>query len=138
MDTSNYIVIFAGLTFIVGSIFQLLRRYFFLKRCCTTQVGGNILDMECNEDRRDDNSKKTSYSIRYRYLADGVEYEKKRGVSKRQFKAIGEHDELTVFFDPSKPKRHYVLEIRFRIILRLILIVIVAILLHSYYYWAQG
>ena len=132
MDASEYIVIIAGLGFIVGSIFQLARR-FFLKKRCTAQVGGNIHGIELNEHehkRDDDYRKSVSYSIAYDYSADGVEYEKKRRISKRQHKVLGKHDGFTVFYDPSKPKRHYVLELKFRMLATLGLIALGAILLY--------
>jgi len=140
MDTSAYIVIFVGLAFIVGSIFLILRQYFFLKKRCTAQVGGNILYMGRNENHYDDDSPTTvSYSVKYRYYVDGVEYSKKRKVSKRTYKSMGPSStsnfDITVFYDPSKPKRHYVLEIKFRIIRRLFLIALITALLIYYYYW---
>jgi len=143
MDTSEYIVIFAGSAFIVGSIFLILRRYFFLEKRCSSQVGGNILYMDRNvSDHTDDSPTTVSYSIKYHYMVDGVDYQKRRAISKRAYKSLGPNPgsnfDITVFYDPSKPKRHYVLEIKFRIIWRSFLIALVAAFLYYYYFWVIG
>jgi len=65
---------------------------------------------------------------------DGAEYVKRRMISKRQGKAIGQHHDFTVFYDPSKPKRHYVLQLKFRMFFTLSLIALGAILLYFPYY----
>jgi len=88
--------------------------------------------MHSTEGIKDDSWGTSSYFIKYKYFVDGVEHEKKRMLSKRQYRAIGRHDYFTVFYDPSKPKRHYVSEIKFRIALTLSLIAIGAILLWAF------
>jgi len=143
MDTSGYIVILAGLIVIAVIIFQPVRRYFFLKKHSTTQVGGSITEMGRSENQRDDDSPTTvSYSMKYQYSVDGVEYSKSRSLSKRTYSTLS-HDpnaesDITIFYDPSKPKRHYILEIKYRIILRLALIATVTFLILGYYYWSLG
>jgi len=143
MDTSDYIVFFIGAAFIVFSFFQIFRRYFFLEKRCTAQIGGNILDIERNvTDHTDDTPTTVSYHVKYHYLVGGVNYQKRRSISKRAYKSLnknpGSNFDITVFYDPSKPKRHYVLEIKFRIIFKLILIALVATLLYGYYYFTSG
>jgi len=132
MEASDILVVLAGLVLVVYGIFQLLRRYVFLKNRCTAQVDGNILETERNvkEHHDSDRPNTVTYYLKYHYLVDGVEYAKKRMVSKRQLKVIGKHDDFTVFYDPSKPKRHYVLELKFRMLFTLTLIAIGAILLY--------
>ena len=135
METSDYIVFLIGLAIIVGGIFQLLRRFLFLKSRCTARVGGNVLGSERNVRQNDDiSSSSVSYYIKYHFFVDGFEYEKRRRVGKRQYKAIGKHDVLTVFYDPSKPKRHYVLQLKFRMLLTLSLIALGALLLYYPFY----
>jgi len=136
METSEYIVIVAGMVIVVSGVFQILRRYVFLKKSCSARVGGNILGTERNVRQNDDiSSSSISYYIKYHFFVDGFEYEKRRKVSKRQYKAIGGHDVLTVFYDPSKPKRHYVLELKFRMLLTLGLIALGALLIYYPFYY---
>ena len=136
MGASDLLVVFIGVVLVAGGIFQILRRYIYLKNRCTVQAPGSILDMEQTEKERDaDSTRSISYYINYRYYAYGAEYVKRRMVSKRQYKAIGKHDNLNVFYDPSKPKRHFVLELKFRIVFTLGLIAIGAILLYYPIYY---
>jgi len=130
MDAINIGGIVIGSALIVYGVFRLLRQFFFLKKSCTAQVAGTVLDMERNvKTSSDDSSSTVTYYMKYKYLVDGAEYVKKRTVSRRQYKAVGRHDNFTVLYDPLKPKRHYVIEIKFRMILTLGLIAIGAILL---------
>jgi len=134
MEASDILVILAGMVLVVSGVFQILRRYVFLKNSCTAQVAGNILKMERNEKQRDVDSPTTvTYYMNYRYCVDGIEYVKKRMISKRQDKAIGKYNDFTVFYDPSKPKRHYVLQLKFNMLLTLILIAIGVIILYYSY-----
>jgi len=129
MDLADIDGLLVGVVLVVYGVFRLLRRYVFLEKRCTTQVAGTILNVKITgKDDRDKWGAKL-YFIRYKYLVDGVEYEKKRMISKGQYKAIGKHDDFTVIYDSLEPKRHYVSEIKFRLILTLSLIVIGAILI---------
>jgi len=130
MGSSDILVVLIGVALVVGGVFLILRRYAFLYSRCSARVGGKILDTERNVREHYDQPDSVSYSAKYHYFVDGIEYVKKRRVSKRQLKAIRKHDDFTVFYDPSKPKRHYVLEIKFRMLLTLTLIAIGAILLY--------
>ena len=131
MEASDILVVLVGSVLIVGGIFHMLRRFIFLKSRCTAQVGGDVLEMERNERQRSVDSRSTgTYYMKYQYFVDGVEFVKKRMISKRQYKAIGKHDYYTVFYDPSKPKRHYVLELKYNMLLTLGLIAIGAVLLY--------
>ena len=129
MEASDILVVLIGVALIAGGIFQILRRYIFLQGSCTVRVHGSILESEINETQRytDSRNRATRY-IKYQYFVDGVEYVKKRSVGKRQLKGTG--NDLTVFYDPSKPKRHYVSDIKFRMLLTLTLIAIGVILLY--------
>jgi len=129
MEASDILVVLIGVALVAGGIFQILRRYIFLQGSCTVQVPGIILDSESNERQRstDSRNRVTRY-IKYQYIVDGVEYVKKRSVGKRQLKGTG--NGLTVFYDQSKPKRHYVSDIKFRMLLTLTLIAIGAVLLY--------
>jgi len=134
MEASDVLVVLIGSALVVIGVFLILRRYVFLKNRCTAQTGGKILDVERTERQRDvDSSKTVSYYMKYHYFVSGVEYAKRRRVSKRQYRAAGKHDSFTVFYDPSKPKRHYVAELKFRIFFTLLLIALgVVILYYSY------
>jgi len=134
MGASDILVVLIGLALVVAGIFQILRRYVFLKIRCTAQVGGNILEAERNVREHDDSPDTVSHSLKYHYFVDGVEYVKKRSVGKRQYKATGKYGDITVFYDPSKPKRHYVSELKFRVLLTLGLIALGAIILYYPYY----
>ena len=130
MDAIDIGGIIIGLALVLIGVLMLLNR-FTLKKRCTSQVAGTLLDIHISERDEDSNSSAT-ITAKYKYLADGAEYEKKRILSKGQYRALGKHDGFTVFYDPSKPKRHYVLEIKFRMFLTIILIVIGALLLWAF------
>ena len=135
MQTSDILVVLAGAALVVYGVFGILRRYVFLQTRCTARVPGAILGMERTETEHGDDDRVTrTYYIKYHYFVDGVEYSKKRSLSKRQHRALGKDDEFTVVYDPSGPKRHYVLEIKFRLLLMLGLMALGALLLYFPYY----
>jgi len=133
MDSSDILVILIGVALVAGGVFQILRRYVFLKSRCTAQVGGNILDAERDVVEHGDGTTSISYSMKYHYFVDGVEYVKKRKIGKRQLKGTG--NDITVFYDPSKPKRHYVSDLKFRILITLGLIALGALLIYYPIYY---
>ena len=128
MDATDIGGIIIGAALVVYGVFRLVRR-FYLKSRCVSQVAGTALKIHSTEESNPDSWGTHTFSIKFKYFVDGAEYVKKRMLSKRQYNAIGKHDYFTVFFDPSKPKRCYVSEIKFRMILTLSLIAIGAILL---------
>jgi len=130
MDATDIGGILIGLALVAIGVFRLLNLA-FLKKRCTSQVAGYLLDIHISERDEDSNSSPT-ITAKYEYWADGDEYVKKRIISKGQYRALGKVDDLTVFFDPSKPKRHYVLEIKFRMVLTIVLIAIGALLLWAF------
>jgi len=130
MDAIDIGGILIGLALVAIGIFRLLHRY-YLKRRCTSQVAVYLLDIHISERDEDSNSSPT-ITAKYEYWVDGDEYIKKRIISKGQYRALGKDDDLTVFYDPSKPKRHYVLEIKFRMVLTIVLIAIGALLLWAF------
>ena len=134
MEASDILIVLAGAALVVYGFFQILRRYVFLKNRCTARVAGTVLGMESTVTERSNDRVSRSYYLRYRYLVDGVEYSKRRSLSKRQNRAISKDDDFTVVYDPSKPKRHYVLEIKFRLLFTLSLIALGALLLYFPYY----
>ena len=127
MDATDIGGIIIGLALVLIGVLMLLNRY-TLKKRCTAQVAGTLLDIHISERDEDSNSSPT-ITAKYIYPVDGVEFVKKRMLSKGQYRALGKHDDFTVFYDPAKPKRHYVLEIKFRIVLTIVLIAIGALLL---------
>ena len=131
MDAIDIGGIVIGLALVVIGALRLLHRY-YMKRRCASQVAGTILGVDITEKLNDDSPSSPTFYVKYKYLADGAEYAKKRMISKGQYRAIGKHDDFTVFYDPSKPKRHYVLEIKFRMALTLGLIAIGAVLLWAF------
>ena len=133
METSDILVILLGAALVAGGVFQILRRFVFLKSRCSARVSGKILDRERNVIEHDDRSSSVSYSMKYHYYVSGVEYKKNRRIGKRQLKGTGY--DITVFYDPAKPKRHYVSELRFRLSATLGLIVLGALLLYYPIYY---
>jgi len=134
METSDILIILAGAVLVAGGIFMILRRYVFLKMSCTARVGGKVLDIERNVTRHIDKPDRVSHSMKYHYFVDGVEYAKSRSVGKHQLKTTGDQGYITVCYDPSKPKRHYILELKFRMLMTLGLIALGAVLLYYPYY----
>jgi len=131
MDATDIGGILIGLALVLIGVFRLLNLA-FLKKRCASQAACTILDVHITESDYDDKPNSQSIYLKYKYLVDGAEYVKKRMLSKRQYKEIGKHDDFTVFYDPSKPKRHYVLEIKFRMVLTIGLIAIGALLLWAF------
>ena len=140
METSDILIFLTGLVLVVNGVIQIVNRYVFLVNRCTAQVSGNILNTEVDNEKSSESiSKSTSYSVKYNYMADGVEYIKKRSINKRMYRSLyqksGSVISINVFYDPSKPKRHYVTEIKFRMLLTLGLIILGAFLLYYPYYY---
>ena len=131
MEAGDILVVLIGAALIVGGVFQIIKRFIFLSTSCTLRVPGTILDKERSERQQfTDSSKRVTYYLTYQYFVDGVEYSKRRSIGKRQLKVTGNPGEITIFYDPSKPKRHYVSELKFRMLLTLTLIAIGVILLY--------
>ena len=140
METSDILIFLTGFVLVVNGVIQIVNRYVFLVNRCTAQVSGNILNTEVDNEKSNESiSKSTSYSVKYNYMADGVEYTKKRSINKRMYRSLyqesGSAIDINVFYDPSKPKRHYVAEIKFRMLLTLGLIILGAFLLYYPYYY---
>jgi len=128
MDAIDIGGILIGLALVAYGVLRLLKRS-FIKSRCVSQVAGTIIKMHGTDGFGDKQKWGThTYTIKFKYLADGVEYVKNRLVTKRQYIAIGKHDNFTVFFNPLKPKLYYVNEIKFRMIFTLSLIAIGAVL----------
>jgi len=134
METSDILIVLAGALLVAGGIFTILRRFVFLKMSCTARVVGKILDRERNITQHINKPDKVSHSIKYHYFVNGVEYAKGRSIGKHQLKATGDEGYINVFYDPSKPKRHYIQELKFRMLLTLGLIALGAVLLYYPYY----
>ena len=133
MDSSDILVILIGVALVAGGVFLILRRYVFLKSRCTARVGGKILDKERDLVEHGDGTTSVSYSMKYHYYVNGVEYKKNRKIGKRQLRGTG--NDITVFYDPSKPKRHYVSDLKFRIFVTLGLIALGAVLIYYPIYY---
>jgi len=120
MDSRDIIVVLmviAGIVLVVTGVFQILRRYVFLKNRCTAQVGGDIFDKELSvKHSSNDSSDTVSYYVKYCYIVNGVAYTKRRSVSKGRYETTRKRENITVLYDPTKPKRHYVLQIKFYLI----------------------
>jgi len=102
-------------TALIGvGVFQVLHR-FYLKKRCTEQVFGTVAGTRRKRGRRGS----STYYVKYTYSAEGIEYEKKPSVSRRQYLKMNEGDGITVYYDPAKPQRCHVLEIEFRIAMAL-------------------
>ena len=134
METGDILLVLIGAALVIGGVFVILRRYLFLKVRCSARVGGILLGVETNVKHNYDEPDRVSHSMKYHYFVDGVEYKKSRTIGKRQLKGSG--NDLTIFYDPSKPKRHYIVDLKFRMLLTLGLIALGAVLL--YYPWYNG
>ena len=82
-----------------------------LKKECTAQVPGVVSDQHHETTYKKGRRRDRYYPI-FKYTVEDVEYIQKSniGTSNRNVLAVGEN--VTVFYDPSNPKRHYVLEYR--------------------------
>ena len=134
MESSDILVVLIGAALVIGGVFVILRRYLFLKVRCSARVSGKLLGVETNVTHNFDEPDRVSHSMKYHYYVNGVEYKKSRKIGKRQLKGTG--SDLTVYYDPSKPKRHYVSDLKFRIFATLGLIALGAVLL--YFPWYNG
>ena len=110
-----------GIILVLYGIYRLLKRY-SLKRRCTVSVAGTIVDKD-TDGRPSDNEASNAY-LEFKYYVNGIEYVKKPMVSACQYNKMERGQNVTVFYDPSNPKRCYVQEIKFRIVLTLLFIVI--------------
>jgi len=136
MEASDFLIVIAGAALVVSGISMIIRRFIFLKGCCTAWVYGSIIDMERTEKQRyTDSSRTVSYYLKYHYVVNGAEYSNRRRVGKRQLKLKGNTNYITVFFDPNKPKRHYVYELKFRMMITLLLIALGGLLLYYPFYY---
>ncbi|MCL2504204.1 MAG: DUF3592 domain-containing protein [Coriobacteriia bacterium] len=123
MDETDLATLLLGLAFVGLGVFRLLKRY-MLKKRCTTQMAGTVTSTDVTRERRDDSWGTNSHSVTFEYSAQGTEYVRKFHVSGHQYSKMSKGQSATVFYDPSKPKRCYVLEIKFRIVLTLFFIAV--------------
>jgi len=115
-------LIFAG----IGGF--LLWRQKKLKQVCTAQVSGTVKDITESISYSTGKGKRTgrrrvSYRPIFTYSVEGVEYVQQSiiGSSRPKFN-VGQS--VTVFYDPSSPKRYYVLEEGQSKVLWIILIIV--------------
>jgi len=120
-----------GAALIGIAVFWVLKRH-LLKMRCTAQVVGTVIGTD-DDYRAGDGFFTTNYYVEFRYSVDGVEYVKNPRVSGRQCSKMKDGQEITVFYDPSKPKRCYVKEIKFRIGLTISFIIIGACCIWTVY-----
>jgi len=99
---------------LVGLVFAgiggfLLWRDKRLEKACTAQVSGTVKDVSQSTSYSKKGGRRTSYRPIFTYSVGGVEYVQQSHVSSARPKFdVGES--VTVFYDPSSPKRFYVLE----------------------------
>ena len=100
----NMIPIFFGLCFVGIGVFFLIKQK-RLAHDCTMQANGVVRGVERFRSGKSVGS--VNYTTTFMYAVQGIEYIKE--VSSNSAVA-SEGEGLTVFYDPSNPERHYVLE----------------------------
>jgi len=85
------------------------------KKNCTAQAAGQVTALEVDVDHGsgDDPSSVTRH-VKYAYWAEGIHFEDGERVSWLQYRRLDKSKTLTVFYQPGKPKRHYVAQIKHR------------------------
>ena len=99
----NMIPIFFGLCFVGIGVFFLIKQK-RLAHDCTMQANGVVRGVERFRSKK---SSFSTYTTTFMYEVQGIEHIKELS-SKSAVASEGES--LTVFYDPSDPERHYVLE----------------------------
>jgi len=101
------IFVLLGLVFVGIGCF-LLWRYKKLEKECTAQVGGIVSDYH-HSVSFSKKKKRSSYYPIFKYSVGSIEYVKQSSFGTGSPK-FGVGESVTVFYDPSNPKRYYVLE----------------------------
>ncbi|MCL2485997.1 MAG: DUF3592 domain-containing protein [Oscillospiraceae bacterium] len=132
MDSMDVVGLLAGFAFVGVGVFRLVKRY-YLKKRCTAQVVGTVIETTSTRGIHEDDSWGTrTHFVKFGYSVEGAEYEKRHIISGSQYNALDSGQEITVCYDPSDPKRCYALEIKHRIILTTIYLVSGALLLLAF------
>jgi len=106
----------------VGAIRVLLR--VFEKKRCTARAEGRVTSTE-----QDYNSgaagehETTTHFAKYEYWAEGKHVTGRERIPGRQYRRMTTGQRLTILYQPSNPKRHYVAEIKERWFITLLFIV---------------
>ena len=79
-----------------------------LRRICTVQTEGVVVDAG-HSVRYKNGKRKEGYQPTFSYSVDGVEHTKRTSTVHRS-RTFSEGQSVTVFYDPAKPQRYYVLE----------------------------
>ena len=96
-----------GLLFVaVGGLF--LWHYKRLQKLCTGQTTGVVADEGLSTQYKN-GKKRTSYRPTFAYSVEGVNYTKQSNSTSGTQK-FSDGQSITVFYDPSKPQRYYILE----------------------------
>jgi len=80
-----------------------------MKQICTSQVSGVVAD-EGHYVRYKNGKRKEGYKPTFSYSVEGVEYTKQKD-SYSSTRKVSTGQSVTVFYDPAKPNRFYVLEL---------------------------
>ncbi|MCL2672168.1 MAG: hypothetical protein FWF10_09075 [Clostridiales bacterium] len=102
-----------------------------MKRRCTERVSGIAVDVDSGR-KTDDTGEGLNHYLKFAYLAEGAEYTKEVWITKRQYKTMHRSQELTICYNPLKPKQCYVLEIKFRLLFTLMFIAVGIILILAF------
>ena len=102
-------VFLLGLAFVgTGVLF-----WWFNKRkrdACTGKVDGVVKNVDHSVTYSNGRRGSSKYRTAYAYSVNGVDYFKQSNVSSTKTSRFSEGQTVTVFYDPSKPQRFYVLE----------------------------
>ena len=104
----------AAMPFLIGLFLIGISGFFLwnerrLRTLCTSQSSGTVVD-EGYSVKYKNGHKKVGYKPTFSYSADGVEYVRQVTVSSSARK-VSTGQNVTVFYDPMKPQRFYVLEL---------------------------
>ena len=107
-------IVNAAMPFLIGLVLIGVGGFFVwrekrLKTLCTSQVSGVVAD-EGHSVKYRKGRRKEGYQPTFSYSVEGVEYTKKTAMSYSTCKVFT-GQKVTVFYDPSKPQRYYVLEL---------------------------
>ena len=107
-------IVNAAMPFVIGLFLIGLGGFFLwnekrMKQICTAQTTGVIVDEGHRVSYRN-GKRKEGYSPTVAYSVEGVEYTQKKN-SGRSTRMVSKGQSVTVFYDPTKPKRFYILEL---------------------------
>jgi len=123
MDAIDIGMWVVGFGLLGWGVIRVLVRVFEVKNC-TARVEGRVSSMHVEVDHGtgDDTSTVTRH-VKYEYWAEGRHFENGVRVSWLQYRRLENSQVLTIFYEPSNAKRHYVVQIKHRWFITTLIIV---------------